>query len=74
MDRGVWQATVHGIAKSCTPLNTHTQTQLCNLIAGKPWVSKLYPSKSQVLSNKGITISPKGDQDSFHILLSLTQL
>ena len=74
MDRGVWQATVHGSAKSRTPLNTHTQTQLYNLIAGKPRVSNLYPSKSQGLSNKGMTISPKGDQDSFHILLSLTQL
>ena len=21
MDRGVWQATVHGVAKSCTPLS-----------------------------------------------------
>ena len=24
MDRGAWQATVHGIAKSQTQLNTHT--------------------------------------------------
>ena len=22
MNRGVWQATVHGVAKSCTPLST----------------------------------------------------
>ena len=26
MDRGAWQATVHGIAKSQTQLNTHTHT------------------------------------------------
>ena len=26
MDRGLWQATVHGVAKSQTQLNTHTHT------------------------------------------------
>ena len=26
MDRGAWQATVHGVAKSQTRLNTHTHT------------------------------------------------
>ena len=28
MDRGVWGATVHGVAKSQTQLSTHTQVQL----------------------------------------------
>ena len=27
MDRGAWQATVHGVAKSRTRLSTHTHTQ-----------------------------------------------
>ena len=26
MDRGAWQATVHGVAKSRTQLSTHTHT------------------------------------------------
>ena len=26
MDRGVWQATVHGVSKSWTQLSTHTHT------------------------------------------------
>ena len=26
MDRGAWQAIVHGVAKSCTSLSTHTHT------------------------------------------------
>ena len=32
MDRRVWQATVHGVAKSWTPLtNTHSEHELCPL-------------------------------------------
>ena len=27
MDKGAWQATVHGVAKSWTPLSTHSTTQ-----------------------------------------------
>ena len=29
MDRGAWQATVHGIAKSQTPLSMHVLEQIC---------------------------------------------
>ena len=30
IDRGVWGATVHGVAKSWTPLSMHTQEMVCD--------------------------------------------
>ena len=38
MDRGAWQATVHGVAKSCTWLSTHALK--VKLINGSRWDSK----------------------------------
>ena len=31
MDRGAWQATVHGVTKSWAQLNAHTQIQSCQV-------------------------------------------
>ena len=36
MDRGAWQAIVHGITKSLTQLSTHTPNTYLNLVRGVP--------------------------------------
>ena len=36
IDRGSWWATVHGVSKSWTQLNTHTHTRLCDCIPRAP--------------------------------------
>ena len=45
MDRGLWQATVHGVAKSQTQLNTHTHTHTHTLIA---LLRLLHPIKTEI--------------------------
>ena len=44
MDRGAWQATVHGVAKSCTRLSTHVEARMTspNLNNGKISFIRIY--------------------------------
>ena len=44
MDRGAWRATAHGVAKSWTPLSTHTMA----------WNSSLCPIRNQLASRSWI--------------------
>ena len=42
IDRGAWWATVHGVSKSQTRLNTHTHgifVDICSQIKGTPYYS-----------------------------------
>ena len=60
MDRGAWQATVHGIAKSWTRLSDlHTQFRLCLLSQticqqqARQSASSVYPSPRGISSSQG---------------------
>ena len=54
MDRGAWQATIHGVTESWTQLSTVYMCQCCFLSSSHPHVSPLY---SQVHSLLGTWVS-----------------
>ena len=42
MDRGAWQATVHGVAKSQKPLNDRVHMHTCKILSFERVISKIY--------------------------------
>ena len=64
MDRGVWQATVHGVSKSQTRLSTHTPMGTLTIVSDWPPHS---------CSQLGEELTPAG-RDVFHGLLFHCQL
>ena len=48
MDRGAWQVVVHEVAKSWTPLNTHTHISLFSY----EYVMTVFPTCGSILVSK----------------------
>ena len=53
MDRGTWQATVHGVAKSLTRPSTHTHTHTGQSRGHRPFLT--HPTGLGVAGNEGPT-------------------